>query len=375
MRLAVAFVLLCTSFAVVAARRITERDEVTQSMSEGVRAEVEANAEMVADINTAAEELRAERAADASGVKKFWCKTIKKTDPHNLSWVTKFMASKYGQWVPKTEKSISVYLQAEANAAAFVGVSGGVGVGIDFTLDTTGKTATGQIRVYACLSGSVTVGYIGAKVTGGAGLYIGFGKSFATSIGGATFEVGFDIPVGAAPVTVGLGILFRIDDVHKQGFIKGWNEYQKKNIADDAGKKAQYLAKAKNLAGRIVAGLGQELKAFCPNFRVVGLALHVGAGVGGGYKTEVAVDVEPLVGALKTGLQAVWKKFNFKTPAWLGKLTDSIQSLKAKISATNHKAADDYEDDTEATESGDAGAKSGAKPGAKPGGKPNGRKK
>jgi len=150
---------------------------------------------------------------------------------------------------------------------------------------------------------------------------------------------------------------------------------RRKTSPTTPAKKAQYIAKAKNLAGRIVAGLGQELKAFCPNFRLVGLALHVGAGVGAGYKTEVAVDVEPLVGGLKKGMQAVWKKFNFKTPAWLGKLTDSIKALKAKISSTNHKAADDYEDDTEATESGDTGAKAGAKPpGGRPGaGRPSGR--
>jgi len=359
--------LVCTTLAFASARLVSEH-EAAESMSAGLRAEVEAHAEMVADINAAADQLRAERAADMSGVGKFWCKTIKQTDQHSLGWITKFMNSKYGKWVPKTQKSLSVYLQAEANAAAFVGVSGGVGVGVDFTLDTTGAGATGQIRFFACLSGAISVGYIGGKVTGGAGLYVGFGKDFGTSIGEATMEIAFDIPTGV-PVTVGIGILVHLGDSDKKGFIKGWIEYQKKHLPPaEASKKQIFVSKAKDLAGRIISGFGQELKAFCPNIRVTGIALHVGAGVGAGFSTEVAVDVEPLIKGLKAGCQAAWKKFG---PIG-ATIADKIRELKTKLSKT--KAS--FQDLTEATDSG--GKPSGGKPsGGKPsgGGKPKGKKK
>jgi len=321
---------LCCSSAV--ARRVSqdrEADQMSQSMKEGMREEVAANAEMVADVNAVADELRAEKAADTTGTKGFFCKTVRKSEPRNLMWITNFMNSKYGQWVPKTEKSLSVYLQAEASAAAFVGIGAGVGIGVDFTLDTTGLKATGQVHVFACLSGAISVGYMGAKASAGGGLFIGFGKNFQDGIGKSQIEIGFDIQAGPAPVMVGIGILARLGDKSK-GFMEGWKSYTAKQGLPPSNKKQAFVAKSKEIMGRIVKGMGAELKAFCPNIRIVGIVLHVGAGVGTGFKQEVSVDAETLISGFKAGLKSIWTKFNFKTPKWTGQIGKTMKGWKQK---------------------------------------------
>jgi len=287
-----------------------------------IAAQIGASARAVSRINTAAAELRARA---GSNVKGYLCKTIFQTDAHSFPYSGRFMSSKYGDWIPTTSKSVSIFLQGEASAKAFVGISAGVGVGLDMTVGT-GKTITGQVRLFACIGASISVGYIGATASVGGGVLVGFG-TFKDSIVAANVEIGADV---AALGSGGIGVLLDVQGAVK-AFQTEWNKHTLTTLGPVTKDKA-YAQKCWNFF-KSLAKAGGKAMAQGTVALVKGIHVSGGVGVGGGIGASAEVDLNAIIDGVKTGFQALW---NGRAGAWLKntKVWGTMKDKLAKIGKT-----------------------------------------
>jgi len=289
----VALVALCAF--TVEARRMSMKFDTTLD----ARQEIRSQAQLVARINAEGAKMMAEQAR--TGVKGYFCKTVYATDAHNFGWATDFVNNnKYKDWLPPTQKSLSVFLQGEASAAAFVGISAGIGIGMDLNVEltTSPRTVTGQVVLFACVGIDLSVGYVGASAATGLGVMIGFGK-FKDSVLESNTEIEFDIE---ALVGGGVGILVQVDEktVTAAAFRDSWNTYKVSQIGA-AAPTPDYKTKIVTFFKRVAhAGIAQ-LHAI-----VKGVHIFGGVGVGGGGGVSVTVDLQDILHGIKAGWERVW---------------------------------------------------------------------
>jgi len=308
----VALVLACGGADARTARRASAQVD----MAVEVAHQIGSHAELISRINEAADSIRAEMGTNTKG---YLCKTIYLTDPHAFPYSQKFMASKYGQWVPKTSKSVSIFFQGEASAKAFVGISAGVGVGLDMTL-ATGTTVTGQVRLFACLGASLSLGFVGASAFAGAGVLVGFG-TFKDSIVAANIEVSAEV---AALGAGGVGILLDVQGSAKT-FAAEWKKFQAEKVGPPAATK-EYAQKCWTWF-KSVAVTGGKAMAKGTIALIKGVHVSGGVGAGGGGGASVDIDGEAIIEGVRSGFKAVW---GGKVGSWV-KDTKAWGVLKAKL--------------------------------------------
>jgi len=296
----------------VEARRVNMKFDTSLD----ARQEIRSQAQLVSRINAEGAKMMAEQTR--LGVQGYFCKTIYASDAREFTWASEFVNGKYGDWLPPAQKSLSVFLQGEASAAAFVGISAGIGIGMDLTVEltTTPKTVTGQVVLFACVGADLSVGYVGASASAGVGVMIGFGK-FKDSVLESNTEIEFDIE---ALVGGGVGILVQVDEkvVTATAFRDAWNAYKVTQIGA-AAPTPDYKTKIVTFFKRVAhAGIAQ-LHAI-----VKGVHIFGGVGVGGGGGVSVSVDLQDIIRGIKAGWDRVWAS---KAGGWV-KNTKAWQALK-----------------------------------------------
>jgi len=267
---------------------------------------------LVQHINHVAAEMRVDlhrksksRARAGSKTKLYLCKTIFVTDAATIPYSSTFLNSKFGQWIPSKSTAVSLYMDGEASAKAFVGVSAGVGMGVDLIVDVAGTTrkATGQVRLFACLGLSFPVGFLGAEASAGGGVLVGFG-AFKDSIAKFNTEVGVEVEaLGAGSV----GLLLNFEGGTKK-FKSVWDAYAAKSLGAPA-KTTDYATKAFNFCKNAAKNGLAVLRA-----TVMGVHVFAGVGVGGGTSVSGEMEVDVIVKGLKEAYGALW---NTKAGAWL----------------------------------------------------------
>jgi len=318
----------------VEARRVNMKFDTSLDASTEIRSQ----AQLVSRINAEGAKLMAEQAR--LGVLGYFCKTIYSSDAREFHWATEFVNGKYGDWLPPTQKTLSLFLQGEASAAAFVGVSAGIGIGMDLTveLSTTPRTVSGQVVLFACVGADLSLGYVGASANAGLGLMIGFGK-FKDSVLEANTEIEFDVE---ALVGGGVGILVQVDEktVTAAAFRDSWNTYKVAQIGA-AAPTPDYKTKIVTLFKRVAhAGIAQ-LHAI-----VKGVHIFGGVGVGAGGGVSVSVDLHDICAAIKAGWDRIWAS---KAGGWV-KNTRAWQALKKTMTKLgNTKFGQHFKGAVEAT--------------------------
>jgi len=281
--------------------------------------EIRSHAQLISRINHEAEKMRAEQAR--LGVQGYFCKTIWKTDARDFTWATTFVNSKYGEWIPTSHSTISVFLQGEASAQAFVGISAGIGIGMDFAVNLAAspKTVSGQVTLFACIGADLSIGYVGAGASVGGGLLVGFG-AFKDSVLASNVEIDFDVE---ALVGGGVGILIAIDEkvLTLEAFRTAWTS-AKTTAIGAAANNAGFIQKTWDYFKRIaLTGLG-SIQAV-----VKGIHIHVGVGVGATASVALTVDLSDLVNGIKAAWERVWSS---RVGTWV-KNTKAWANLKKTL--------------------------------------------
>jgi len=317
----------------VEARRMNKFDT---SLDAGL--EIRSQAQLVARINAEGAKMLAQQTR--LGDKGYYCKTIYNTEASTFTWAQSFINGKYADWLPPTQKSISIFLQGEASAAAFVGISAGIGIGMDLTVDLSGsppaRTVSGQVVLFACVGTDLSVGYVGASASVGLGVMIGFG-TFKDSVLESNTEIEFDVE---ALVGGGVGILVQVDEktVTAAAFRDSWNAYKVQQIGA-AAPTPDYKTKIVSFFKRVAhAGIAQ-LHAI-----VKGVHIFGGVGVGGGGGVSVTVDLQDILTGIKTGWERVWAnpRVNWvkNTKAWAAMKTTVDTLGKSKLGTAFKGAVD-----------------------------------
>lgn len=285
-----------------------------------------ASAQIVARINEAGAAMHSELAR--SGVKGYICKSIYKTNAHEFPYSSEFLNSKYGDWIPTTQKSLSIFLQGEASAKAFVGISAGLGVGLDMTVEVSGspKKATGEVQLFACAGLSLSIGFVGGSASAGGGVLVGFGK-FKDSVVKSNVEIGAEVEaLGAGGVGVLLDVVGGV-----KAFRDKWKTFSRAKLGPFAPTK-EYAKKCWNWFRDIskaatISGFS-AVKSTIVGFHVMG-----GVGVGGGGGASVDIDGEMIIAGIRKGFEALKKT---KVGSWI---TDSKvwKKLGGKLTKISNK--------------------------------------
>jgi len=328
----VALVALCAF--TVEARRMSIKFDTTLD----ARQEIRSQAQLVSRINAEGAKMMAEQAR--TGVKGYYCKTIYSTAASEFPYAATFVNGKYGDWLPPAQTSLSIFLQGEASAAAFVGISAGIGIGMDLNvvLTTSPRTVTGQVVLFACVGADLSVGYVGASAAAGLGVMIGFGK-FKDSVLESNTEIEFDIE---ALVGGGVGILVQVDEktVTAAAFRDSWNAYKLAQIGAAAPTDTYKTAVVRFFKGVATAGIAQ-LHAI-----VKGVHIFGGVGVGGGGGVSVSVDLQDILRGIKAGWEAVW---NTKVGGWVKNTRAWANLKKTMLKLGNTKFGQHFKGAVEAT--------------------------
>jgi len=293
--------------------------------SHAIASQSKAELELISLINSKAAGLRARARAGQKGSVCADLFTVKDSD---MTLVDKVFA-KISPYLPDSvatksfSGTLTVFIQAEASAKAFIGISAGLGIGVEFSLAKDGANFKGGVNLITCLSGGISIGSTGASASAGGGILVGFG-TYANSIDAANVEVGAEVEaLGGA----GVGVLLQIAT---DAGIKAFRDKWKKDIAaslNGATDPKSKFVKAKEFCSRFIKSAAVGVLNTVTNSKFLGVHVSGSVGVGAAAGVAVDVDITDLVVKLKDKLVKLYNDNKTTIKTFLGKVADKAKKL------------------------------------------------